>query len=301
VSTVVAEQGSVPAVPTVGSIPLRRGALAAIAVGGLAAAVGGGLLVATSDHLVDPIAFGTQLFLMLVGTVAAALYWLVRRPGNRLGSALLALAGATAVLTLQGASSPLLHSLGVAIEPVFFLLAYYVVFAFPDGRLVGRWEHALLAAMTLYFLTGFVPYLFFSPVVAGGAPLAGCDPCPENALMIADRPTIAASYGSDGSYAVIVIMSATLACLIYRLATATRPRRRALVPVYVPALGLTVPILVFHGVITELLSLSPDTISKAGWFVTVSRIVLPYGFLLAIVLSAFFAATALKRIVGAHG
>ena len=95
--------------------------------------------------------------------------------------------------------------------------------------------------MSLYFLTGFVPYLFFSPVLSGGAPLAGCDPCPENALMIADRPTIAASYGSDGSYAVIVIMAATLACLIYRLATATRPRRRALVPVYVPALTLTVP------------------------------------------------------------
>jgi signal transduction histidine kinase len=86
--------------------------------------------------------------------------------------------------------------------------------------------------------------------------------------------------------------------LIYRLATATRPRRRALVPVYVSALTLTVPILVFHGVITELLSLDPETISKAGWFVTVSRIVLPYGFLLAIVQAAFFAATALKSIVG---
>ncbi len=77
---------------------------------------------------------------MIVGTVGAALYWLVRRPGNRLGLALLALAAATAVMTLQGASAPLAHSLGVAIEPVFFLLAYYVVFAFPDGRLDGRWE-----------------------------------------------------------------------------------------------------------------------------------------------------------------
>ena len=185
------------------------------------------------------------------------------------------------------------------VEPVFFLLAYYAVFAFPDGRLGGRLEQALLAAMALYFLTGFVPYLFFSPVVSGGAPLAGCNAeCPTNALMIADRPTIAASFGSDLSYAVIVVMSATLACLIYRLATSTRPRRRALVPVYVPALMLTVPILVFHGVITELLSLDSDTISKAGWFVTVARTALPYGFLLAIVQTAFFAAAALKVIVG---
>jgi hypothetical protein len=243
VSTLVAEQASVSSVPTAASLPLRRGAMVAIALGGLVAAVGGGLLVATSDHLADPLAFATQLSLMIVGTVGAALFWLVRRPGNRLGWALLALAAATAVLTLEGASSPLLHTLGVTIEPAFFLLAYYVVFAFPDGRLRGRWEQALLAAMTLYFLTGFVPYLFFSPVVSGRAPLAGCNAdCPANPLMIADRPSIAASYGSDGSYAVIVIMSATLACLIYRLATATRPRRRALVPVYVPAVTLTVPI-----------------------------------------------------------
>jgi signal transduction histidine kinase len=298
VSTVVAEQGSVPTESTAASIQLGRSGLAAIGGAGLVLAVGGGLLLATSDQLLDPLAYGVQISLMVAGTVAAALYWLVKRPANRLGWALLALAAATAVIALQGATAPLLHSLGVAVEPVFFLLAYYVVFAFPDGRLHGRWEQALLAGMALYFLTGFVPYLFFSPLVAGGAPLAGCNPCPENALMIADRPAVAESYGSDGSYLVIAIMTATLACLVYRLATATRPRRRALVPVYVPAITLTVPILVFHGVITQLLSLSADSIDTAGWFVTVSRILLPFGFLLAIVQTAFFAATALKRIVG---
>ena len=239
---------------------------------------------------------------MVVGWVAAALYWLVRRPGNRLGLSLLALAAATAVLFLQGAAQPVLHIIGVAIEPIFFLLAYYVVFAFPDGRLVGRLEKVLLGAMALYFLTGFVPYLFFSPVVGGGAPLAGCTAeCPTNAFMIADRPTIAASYGSDGSYLVIAIMSATLLCLLYRLATATRPRRQALVPVYVPALVLTVPLLIFHGVVTQLLHLDPGTIHDLGWFVTVARMALPYGFLLAIVTTTFFAASALKAIVGRLG
>ena len=61
----------------------------AIALGGLVAAVGGGLLLATSDHLVDPVAFGTQLCLMVIGTVAAALVWIKRRPGNRIGPLLL--------------------------------------------------------------------------------------------------------------------------------------------------------------------------------------------------------------------
>ena len=298
-STVVAEQGSIPTTAAAATIFARRGTLAAVAAAGLLIAAGGCLLVATSGHLVDPVAFALQLTVMVVGTVGAALFWLIRRPGNLLGLWLLALAVATAVMFLQGAAAPLLHSIGVAIEPIFFLLAYYVVFAYPDGRLTGRLEKVLLGGMTLYFLTGFVPYLFFSPVVQGGAPLAGCNAaCPTNALMIADRPTIAASYGSDGSYAVIAIMSATLCCLLYRLATATRPRRQALVPVYVPALVLTVPILIFHGVVTQLLHLAPSTIWNIGWVVTIARMALPYGFVLAIVLTTFFAATALKTIVG---
>src|SRR6185369_10569055 len=106
-----------------------------------------------------------------------------------------------------------------------------------------------------------VPWLFFTPVIYGGAPLAGCTAaCPANALLIADRPTIAAPFGSDMSYGTIAISSATLACLLYRLASATRPRRRALLPVYIPAVMLTVPALIFHGAVTRHLDLDPTTI-----------------------------------------
>jgi signal transduction histidine kinase len=299
VSSVAADQATVLAAREIRSIPLRRGALIAIGAGGLLAAVGGWLLVATSEHLVDPHAYGIQLALMLIGTVAAALYWLVRRPGNGLGWALLALAVATGLITLQGASSPVLHSIGVLADPATFLLGYYAVFAFPDGRLTGRWEKVLLAALVAYFLAEFYDWFFFSPVVYGGAPLAACNAaCPSNGLMIADVPTIAEGFGSDVSYAAIAIMVGIIACLVYRVATATRPRRRALVPVYVPALMLSVPVLIFHGVLVDLITLDAHSTSTAGWFVTVGRTALPYAFLLAIVQATFFAAAALKAIVG---
>jgi signal transduction histidine kinase len=293
-------QAQPAATPSIGaSIAPRRSIFVSIALGGVLAAVGGGLVVATSDHLRDPVAYGVELALATLGAVAAALYWLARRPGNRLGWLLLGLAGATGALTLQGASSPLLHSLGVLADPIMFLLGYYVVFAFPHGRLTGLWEKALLAAMSAYFLVAFVPWFFFSPVVSGGAPLAACNAeCPSNPLMIEDRPSLAAGFGSNLSYAVIVIMCAAIACLTYRLGTATRPRVRALVPVYGPALVLSIPVLLFHGVVVDLADLDGSSVRDLGWVLTAGRILLPFGFLLAIVQAAFFSASALKHIVG---
>ena len=170
----------------------------AIVGAALVTAVGGGLLLATSDHLVKPVAYGLQMGITILGAGLAAAVWLKRRPRNRVAVYLLAYALTVAIVTLQGASNELLHSLGVLIEPAFFLLGYILVFAFPAGRPIGIPERLILAGMSLYFLVGFVPWMFFSAVVQGGGPLAGCtDACPANALMIADRPDIAASLGPD--------------------------------------------------------------------------------------------------------
>ncbi len=139
------------------TILARRGVLIAAAIAWVLVAIGAGLLLATSDHLVDPIAYGIQRAVIIVGWSSAALYWLVRRPGNRLGLAFVALALASVVMSLQGASDPLLHSIGVFGDFPSFLLAFYVVFAFPDGRLAGSLERLLLAGWVLWFLP-FFPY-----------------------------------------------------------------------------------------------------------------------------------------------
>ena len=298
-STISAGSSAAASIPAKAMNSARRGLLlAAFAAAGLLLAIGAGLLLATSDHLVDPLAYGIQRAVIIVGWSSAALYWLVRRPGNRLGLAFVALALASGVMSLQGASNPLLHSIGVFGDFPSFVLAYYVIFAFPDGRLTGTPERLLLAGWALSFFTSSFPQLFFSPVVSGGGPIAGCNSaCPTNAFMIADRPTIANGLGSNGSYLVLALGVGTLAVLFYRLATATRPRRRALIPVYVVAVMLTVPVLIFHGVVGDRLDVDPSTISDVGWFLSVGRALLPYGFVLSIVVSTFFAATALKKIV----
>ena len=123
-STISVGPSGATTVPAKAMISVRRGSLAAFAAAGLLVAIGAGLLLATSDHLVDPIAYGIQRAVIIVGWSSAALYWLVRRPGNRLGLAFVALALASVVMSLQGASDPVLHSIGVFGDFPSFVLAY---------------------------------------------------------------------------------------------------------------------------------------------------------------------------------
>ena len=117
--------------------------------------------------------------------------------------------------------------------------------------------------------------------------------------MIADRPMLADGLLSEDilGYYLLAAFSALFAFLIYRLATATRPRRRALLPVYVPALVSIVPVVGFYAAFVELVPVDASTLAEWGWLVNIGYAALPYGFLLSIVVSTLFAATALKKIV----
>ena len=176
---------------------------------------------------------------------------------------------------------------------------FCVVFAFPEGRIGSRFGWAILGAIALERLESYIPALLFSPVVNSSAPLAGCAAaCPANGFMIADRPTLADGFLSSdiSAYYLLAAYSAYFVYLIYRLATATRPRRRALLPVYVPALVAIFPVMVFFAELVELVDVGAGP-RLTGWLATIGYAALPYGFLLSVVLSTLFAAAALKRIV----
>ena len=75
--------------------------------------------------------------------------------------------------------------------------------------------------------------------------------------MIADRPELADPVGSGMAWGALALATATIVVLVFRLVTASRPRRRALLPVYVPALMLTVPVLVYRGLAAGVVRLQP--------------------------------------------
>jgi signal transduction histidine kinase len=270
-----------------------------IAGAGIALGLGGLVLVATSDHLLHPTAYGIALANLVIGTTLVAVYWARRRPGNRIAVLLLGVALAGAFLSLQGASDPLLHSIGVLFDPVLFVLAYVAVFSFPGGRLSSLVDQLLTAAMAVVVLAAFLPWFFFSPVVAGGNPLAGCNAkCPENALMIADRPGVAGGLGQAEEYGATIVAAAIAVVFIWRLVVARRPRRRAAFPVYLPTLLLTVPFSFFHAYNAGLISLTAPQAWRLGWVVNAGRGTLAYGFALAIVQADLAAGGVFKRLMG---
>ncbi|MFL5950546.1 MAG: sensor histidine kinase [Gaiellaceae bacterium] len=280
----------------------RRATQQLIGVAGVLAGVGAGALIATSDHLAHPLGYGLLVADLVIGTAGVALYWLVRRPANRTGVILLLLAAGYAGCGLQGAADPVVHSIGVLFDPVIFTLAYWAVLAFPTGRLMTALDKALVSAPALVVLVGFLPWFFFSPHVSGGSPLAGCNAlCPANGLMIADRPSVASALGRTESIMAAALAAAIVIAIMYRLARASRPRVRALLPVYVPALLLTIPFATFRAAGAGLIHLDATAVWRIGWVLTVGRGTLSYGFLLSIILSTMFAGRALKAAVGALG
>src|SRR5262245_4070997 len=274
----------------------------AVGVAGLVVGLAAGLLVATSGQLLHPVEFGVQIAIIVVGTTGIALYWSVRRPGNRIALVLLAYAAAIAAVGLQGASSPQIHSIGVLAEQVAFLLGYYVIFIFPEGRLRSTLAKLLLAGIVVLRGVPFLQLFLFSPSLEGAAPLARCGAsCPSNGLVLSERSGVATALETAENGATVFLAAAIVLSLCYWLATASAPRRRALLPVYVPALLFTVPFGVFRAAKLGWITLTPGDVDRIGWFVTVGRTLLTFGFLLAVWQATLFAGVAMKTILGRLG
>ena len=231
-------------------------------------AIGAGLLLATSDHLVDPIACGLQRGRDGRGMVQRGALLAGSTPWQSTRS-LPSRAGGRHRPRSRFRERPSRFSAASVCWPIrpSVLLVFYVLFAFPEGRIASRFAWALLGAMSLSILESTSPGSSSRRSSMALIPLADCDPaCPANGFMIADRPTLADGFLSEDflAYYLLAAFSAFFVYLIYRLATATRPRRRALLPVYVPALLALVPVVVYYAVFVELVHVDASTLSDVG-------------------------------------
>ena len=254
-------------------------------------------LALTSDHLAKPAAAGVYWSYLVAASTTIGLYWWLRRPASRFGPLLVVMGVLTWVVSWQGSDEPLLFDIGVLAEAPFFVLTFYLFLAFPMGRLEPRAARWLMGALIVGVVAFFLPWALFSPVIAGGGPLTRCAPaCPENVLQIATAPKLVEMAGKAEVYTALTITLAVLVVYALRYRNASRPQRRALAAVGATSM-LFLPAFFVYNFAAWILHLDANVIDTLAWGIVVTRVLLPLGFLIALLQAGRFATRVLRTLL----
>jgi signal transduction histidine kinase len=277
-------------------LPERR-AWPALRVGVVFVSVGvGATVLSGGDALLRPGWFAAFSLYNVAAFALVALLWLRLRPSSRVGAMLLGLSAICVLTALQGSSTPLVHSIGVLGDPILVLVLVYLLVTFPTIALT-RSSAAVLALLFGTLAIGFVPSFFFSLHVAGTTPLAACSAgCPENALMVANRPEVAEGLSTAVDVGRPLFAVSCLLLLGMRFLTSTGPRRRVLAPVYAVALAWLAAFGAY-GVAMSLVGNDSRFLSPLAWVLTGARVALPLGFAVAILSARVFASMMLTTML----
>jgi signal transduction histidine kinase len=188
--------------------PLRR-ALLGLGAAGVAVSIPIAAITATSDH--------TDLrgLLAVLGVVVAwsflgtGLYAWDRRPENLTGPLMVALAFAWMIAGLSTSNVPGLFIAGQLLNALPFAILTHLLFAFPTGRLQGKWDRRFVGLG--YLVTTVAPAIgivFYDPAVSDD-----CPDCPSNPLLIWNDQT---AY-SAGSAISTILAAIVLGALVWHL------------------------------------------------------------------------------------
>jgi signal transduction histidine kinase len=203
-----------------------RPLFAAIAV---VAVAGGGFLRVRSGLPLDALAEG----LLFAGAGLAA--W-DRWPESRTGRFMVAYAFTVWAIHLQALHIPLLWTLAVPMALGSFVFLYTAILTFPTGRVRAPVERVIvgIAIFNLLWQTGITTLL---------DPRAlGCTDCPPglNLLLVRSDPKLFVGLAQFDAWIVSAFIIPTGVIVFVRWLRATRPGRRVLGPMVLPALALVV-------------------------------------------------------------
>ncbi len=205
---------------------LRR-ALLALAVLAFGAGVGTAAVVLSSGHT-DHRGLAAAL---IVGAgwafAGTGLYAWDRRPGNNAGPLMTAIGFTWFLLGLESSDNSVVFALGLVAGAVTYAILIHLLVSFPAGRLVGRFQHLVVAAG---YLSTTVLQLAWAPFVEP-AKQDGCVGCPENPILIAGHEGVADAISSVQLVVAAFAIVATVVIVYRRWRHSSAAERRALTPV----------------------------------------------------------------------
>ena len=267
-------------------------AIAAAAVAGCCAAV---LIIATGGVAADPTTFAAVLVANVVTLTIGGLLWRHGRPSSAFGYLLLAESVLTLVSALAGSSAPTAYLVGLLGGWAAALGATWLLLAFPGALPRGSaWIVMGIAFAT--FLVGGLPRLLVSTTTASLPVIGRCTTsCPANPAHVASAPGVADAFRHVESSLVSIWGIGLLLFLAAQLLGAGYPRRRLLAPVFAASVPF-VAALAVNSIASDLLGHSTGDAAVA--ILAGTRIVLPLGFIAALLFARVYAGEALGLMAG---
>jgi signal transduction histidine kinase len=236
----------------------RAGALAAVAVAaGLAVAA----LQLGSDHREARTVWA--VFAPVVGWSFAGtgLYAWRHRPESRIGGLMVALGFTWLLFCVQAANDPWAYAVAIIGGGLWGSVFLHIGMSFPTGRLPEARDRALVLAGYWIFPLAFVPALLFDASPEPGGP--------QNVLLVADEPDLAAVLTALGAVSYVALFGLVLTRALRRWRATGPVERLQLTPVYV----------------FSLLTFALVTIAQAGagepawWAAFISTALMPFAYL----------------------
>ncbi len=234
--------------------------------------------------------------------VAVGLYAWRGVPFGRLGI-LLVLSGLVwLVVTFSLADRAVAYSTGRVADWVGWAALVYMMLAFPDGRLVGRVDRALVAALGLVVAVLWLPTALLVNRYPTPSEWVTCSAnCPHNAFMIVSHePGVVANVVLPVREVLVVLLFlAVVARLVQRIASASRIRRRTLTPVLVVA-AVGVGLTAFALVVRRFEPGSP-ALTVARWLAAFALPAMSLAFLVGLLRWRLYVGASLRRFAASIG
>jgi signal transduction histidine kinase len=222
-------------VPGPGSAATRRrvnAGLFAIAVTGLLAGAGAAWIVRQAGPgrpavPVVPLALPVALLVGWSFIASGLLSWRPR-PGNLLGPVLVFTGFAWFASILPDSHNPVLFTIGTAVVPLYYVGIVYLVVSFPSGRLHGTVDYVLVVGTFVLTTVVQVALLFFAD-----SRQFFCRTCPANLLEVTREDAVTTGLLYFQRIGVVALALTGLVLMVRRWRRASRPKRRAVMPVAV--------------------------------------------------------------------
>jgi signal transduction histidine kinase len=251
----------------------RRALLWTIGATGVAAAATASTFTATSAHTDMRGLWIAGSAALTFGFLAAGLFTMSRRPDNRVGPLMIAVAFGWVVSDLSFSDHPWMFSTGQITAQLFIAFTLHLLLVFPTGRFESRGDR--LAAGAGYFAAAVLypaAFLFADP------DSLDCPECPANTFLVADDKGLAETLSTVTSYLFAAVALAIILSLVRRWRGATPVRRRALAAVLFAGVALLI-VLFAVTVLAPLIRDDVTLLTVIGIVAVVPFALVPYVFL----------------------